>query len=99
MRLITKIRHAKPISKHLKLLTAIDIYIMECALFVKNNQSLFENFQFAHGYNTINKDNLVSMQTTKAFIDGGVLNTCIRIYNTLAKEVKQLPSTVFKKML
>lgn len=90
---------AKPIFIRLGVLTVIDIFILESAMFVKKNPNLFENFYFDHAYETRNRNHLRVMQTTKAYIDSGVLNNCIRIYNTVPKEIKDSNPGIFKSKL
>ena len=91
--------HAKPIFKKLKILTVIDTYILECALFVRKNFNLFDNHLYNHTHNTRKKQNMIVMQTKKAYIDSGVLNTCIRIYNKIPVAVKNLSIMLFKKTI
>ena len=91
--------HARPIFRNLRILTVIDTYILECALFVKNNMNLFENHHFQHLHDTRNREHLVVMQTSRTYIDSGVLNTSIRVYNKVPKEIKRLSPSAFKKEL
>lgn len=91
--------HAKPLFRKLRILTVIDMYILESAYLVLTNPALFEEHRFQHGYSTRNQDQLVLMQTRKGYIDGGPLNMCIRIFNKIPKKFKSLNRNKFKKEL
>lgn len=93
------IDHCKPLFRNLRILTATDLFILESALFVQRNLALFEEHHFEHSYHTRNRDRLVVMQTTRSYINNSVLNTCIRIYNTVPRELKTMDANRFGKEL
>lgn len=80
----------RPLFRNLKILTTIDLFVLECAMFVKKNFGLFDDYHFEHTYQTRNRDQLVVLQTAKSYINNGVLNTCIRVYNAIPKELRLL---------
>lgn len=91
--------HAKPIFRELNILTVVDVYIMESAIFVKKNQDLFEDNRHRHLYSTRHCRNLVTVQTTRQYINNSVLNMCIRIFNKIPDHIKTLPVIAFKGQL
>lgn len=90
---------ARPIFRRLGLLTVIDIFILECASFVKMNPGFFESRQTTHSYDTRNCNNLVTVQTRLGYVDKGPVNMCVRIFNQIPRNIKVLETQLFKKEL
>jgi hypothetical protein len=88
--------------KHNKLLTISAIYILECALFVRTYYTdFFRKYELEHNHRTRGRDNLslVPPPTHLTTIQRNCINQCIKIYNHLPVNIKELPFTVFKRIL
>ena len=84
----------RPIFRKHGLLTIYDLYILECAVFVKNNPTLFGRNVSAHEHNTRTKRNYVLNQ---AQVNVGATNKMLKVFNKLPHRVKELPLKKFKK--
>lgn len=84
----------RPIFGKYGLLTIYDLYILECAVFVKNNPTLFGRNVSAHEHNTRTKRNYVLNQ---AQVNVGATNKMLKVFNKLPHRVKELPLKNFKK--
>lgn len=84
--------------KH-KLLTFPCMYIVESALFVKNNPNLFEKITVMCNRNRRDNDEVYIPRANTALMHKGVICMAPRIYNHIPKKIRCSNSLLFKKKL
>lgn len=84
-----------------KILTVPSVFVLECALFVRNNYNIFRNQELKHEHNTRGNENkhLLPPQTKKTLVNKSVLTMVTKVYNHLPRDLKSYPNSVFKKEL
>lgn len=86
----------KPLFREYKILTLPCMYIFECAKFVKEHPELFTTAQQMYPKNTRRPDRLVLPKIPKtAMYHKNCHVMCIRIYNALPNDLKELPRRKF----
>lgn len=88
--------------KQNKLLTLTSIFVLECALFVKNNyEHFFKKYEPKHGCNTRGSASryLLPPKTHLSKIQNTCIYNCIRIFNHIPDRIKTRPYNQFKKVL
>lgn len=93
---LKRLDSCRSIFRSKKILTVVSIYILECAVFIRRNYSLFQGQQNDHNYNTRNAHLLIPDQTHLTQIQRSVKNSIIRIYNKLPASLKDLPHHRFR---
>lgn len=84
------------------ILTLPSMFVLECALFVKQNyDEFFKKYELSHGHDTRgnNHNFLLQPQTHLTKIQKNVLHQCIKIYNYLPVNIRELSHKQFKVTL
>lgn len=85
--------------REINILTVVSQFIFENLMYVKKNFEKFEKYSNIHHVNTRNKDNLVIHTTRLQRISRSFMGQCIRFYNKLPKNVRDMPINIFKKAI
>jgi hypothetical protein len=84
----------------MEVLTAPAIYILECAMFVKKNPSLFVRNEDVHSHDTRSRGDLRCIQHSKALLEKSPKYRMVHIYNSLPSSLKEQKSVkIFKREL
>lgn len=91
----------KPSFRKYKFLTLPALYILELALFIKNNMNFFKNCKQVHSYNTRHKALLQNPSHRLTLFHKGPYYQCIQVYNKLSSHLRNenLSVNLFKKEL
>jgi hypothetical protein len=75
------------------------VYIYECIMFVKKNESRFREHEINHGHNTRHhKMNIAPKYSRLEIYRNGPFQSCLRLYNKLPVELKSIsPLTIFSQ--
>lgn len=90
------------IFKSNNILTLPSMFVLECALFVKQNYlQFFKKYELSHNHNTRGNCHnlLLPPQTHLTKIQKNTLHQCIKVYNHLPVNIKELSYNRFKSTL
>lgn len=96
---LSSLDSCKPYFIQHKLLTVVSLYILRCAIFVKENQDLFLSKRRDHLYFTRNREMLLPSQTQFSQYYRNVNGLVIRVYNRLPRSLTVLPLMKMKRAL
>jgi len=85
--------------KEIDILTVASQFIYENLLYVKKNINNFKKYSDIHSFNTRNKDDLVIHSTRLHKISKSFIGQCIRFYNKLPKNIRNMPLNKYKKTI
>lgn len=85
--------------KEINVLTLASQYILENILYVKKNILYFKKNSDNHNVNTRNKDKLAAAESRLHRVTNSFVGRCIRFYNTIPTEIKELPFNKFKSTI
>ena len=83
--------------KNLRLLTVYGIFALECIMFCKTNQSIFNQRNTIHNHNTRNKNNFIGINSNLSVVQNGTYNIIIKICNKLPDKLFNLEPLKLKK--
>lgn len=89
----------KPYFTKYRLLTCPSLYLLESALFVKNNPDLFQRQSVAIQRNRRDNDSVCVPRHKTALMYKSVVCMAPKIYNKVPKHIRDLKATLFKKRL
>lgn len=90
----------EPVFRSLKILPLPCMYILEVAMFVKNNIALFKKRNDDNSFNFRNPNKLVyNCLPRLGHYHKQCDAMCIKIFNAIHNDIKQLPNVIFKKKL
>lgn len=82
--------------KEINILTFVSQYIYDNLVYVKRNITNFQKYSDIHNFNTRNKDKLVAYVSRLHKISNSFKGNCIRYYNKVPTDIKNLPLDKFK---
>lgn len=91
----------RPVFKESGILTLSALFVYELVKFVSINFSFFASYVQDHSYNTrwVHNNNLILPQTTSTRVRNAVESCCIRAWNKIPMEARQLPTAALLKRL
>jgi len=85
--------------KELKILTAVDLYVLECIIFMHENKSKYKRNNDFHDYGTRQNDIRIQRANINIY-NKSFINTSIKLYNKVDKQVQDIQNLhKFKKEL
>lgn len=85
--------------KEINILTVASQYIFENLMYVRKNVTKFSEKRDIHNVNTRHKHNLVVHSTRLHRISNSFMGQCIRFYNKLPNNIRELPINKFKTFI
>lgn len=82
--------------KKLNILTLPCIFILECLIYIKKNEHIFNRHTDVHNYETRNNNNVVPNFYRLSRARDGTGYYCIKFFNVLPEAIKQLSLNQFK---
>lgn len=82
--------------KEINILTVASQYIYENLMYVHKDVSNFKKVSDVHSFNTRNKHNLAVHRTRLHRVGNSFMGQCIRFYNKLPIDIRNLPTKKFK---
>lgn len=73
--------------------------ILEASTFVRENQALFEDYEQKHSYSLRFREDLNLPETGLRRLQKNATFNCIKIYNAIPLEIRQLPPSILRKRL
>ncbi|KAK9882196.1 hypothetical protein WA026_019708 [Henosepilachna vigintioctopunctata] len=89
----------KPVFMAHRILTLSSIYLYKCLVYVKENQTKFPCLTESHNYDTRNSNVLFVPEHDTARYEKSPSYQCIKLFNHLPNEIKNLRGVRFKKIV